>query len=113
VVAADVAAQFAASLGRLPRPGDVIANLLLFLPFGFFGMRTLPHGWSRRRRWLAVGLGGLALSLTVESLQTFIPFRVTNAYDVIWNTLSTGLGGALALLGRARHRPSQPAAFRP
>lgn len=112
-VVPDVAAHFAASLGRMPRAGDVIANLLLYLPFGFFGARALPRGLSPRRRWLAVSVAGFALSFMVESLQTFIAFRVTNAYDVLWNTVSAGVGGALALAWRPDLSASHSTASRP
>ncbi len=67
---------------------EVIQNLLLFIPFGAaVAMLGL--------RWRHVLLAGLALSFAVEFLQQWIPGRDPSVGDLILNTLSTLLGGAL------------------
>ena len=86
------------SLALPLRRGDVIRNLILFLPFGYFAVQ------SARRRSVAlvvlVILSGAAFSLAVEYAQAYLPRRTTSAYDVMFNTMSTALGALIAWLRR-------------
>jgi hypothetical protein len=69
---------------------DVVANLLLFLPFAI-GLRLSGVSWRR-----VVALSA-ALSLTVELLQlTVIPGRDASLSDVLTNTAGGAMGAALA-----------------
>ena len=95
-----------AGLGHL-RPGgrgDLLANLLLYLPLG--GSLAL----ALRGRLGVAGIGLLALllggsvSLAIETLQLFDAGRDTRGSDLVLNTLSSGLGVGLALLLRAPPR---------
>jgi VanZ family protein len=72
---------------------DFVANLLLYLPLGFFGVLAIRSRFAL----LAVVLIGLALSTTVELAQFFDAGRVTNMSDVYLNTAGTSLGGLLAM----------------
>ncbi len=63
---------------------DVLANVALFLPFGFF----VAFG-GRGRPWLA----GCALSVAVELLQLTLPSRSPSLIDVTTNSLGAALGG--------------------
>ncbi len=80
--------------GRTIR-SDVLSNIVLFLPFGYFGVLA----WGRRL-WLA----GLALLLGsgLQLLQLYLPSRDANLLDVAWNLGGAGLGAALAALPVAR-----------
>jgi VanZ family protein len=79
---------------RVPIP-DFVANVLLFTPFGCFGM------WAMRRprhRWVKVVLLSIlsaVLSASVESAQLFTVDRVSSLADVVANTL----GGAIGAVG--------------
>jgi VanZ family protein len=76
---------------------DALANMLAYLPFGFFAA-LVPRrrsAWSRLS--VAVAAGG-ALSFVLESLQMFLPPRDANAIDLLANALGSAAGGALALL---------------
>jgi VanZ family protein len=77
------------------KPGDVVANVLLFLPVGF--LYRLTRG--RRRGALLLGA---AISASVEAAQLFVPVRVTSAVDIVMNTLGAGAGAALYDLLAAR-----------
>ncbi|MGE5375858.1 MAG: VanZ family protein [Bacteroidota bacterium] len=66
---------------------DLIQNLLLFLPVGFFYRMTT----GRRDAFLL----GATLSFGIETLQLFIPARTTNFIDFLANTLSAGLGAGM------------------
>ncbi|MGH7414233.1 MAG: VanZ family protein [Candidatus Rokuibacteriota bacterium] len=77
---------------------DVLVNVLLFLPFGV-GMAA-----TARQRGLRAGsqavltlAAGVALSLGVESLQTFLPSRDPSLRDVAANTGGALLGWLLIL----------------
>ncbi|HVB33286.1 MAG TPA: VanZ family protein [Patescibacteria group bacterium] len=69
-----------------------LLNVLFFVPIGFgWAWWARVKQWRRPGGWVAVVLGGLVLSLTVETLQLYIPTRDSSWDDVLTNTL-----GALA-----------------
>jgi glycopeptide antibiotics resistance protein len=80
----------------------MIANVLLFLPWGFLTFIAL---YSIERptlqTYVLTILLGFSFSLGVEAWQYFLPSRVADINDVIWNTTGAVLG---ALLGHARLR---------
>ncbi len=82
-------------LPRFHTPGDLFANVAAYLVFGM--LATL--GWfSNRRAWLVpvlVVLVGCLTSLTMESLQSWLPNRVPSILDVIGNATGVVLGAAL------------------
>lgn len=74
--------------------GDVVANLLLYAPFGMSLALVLP---SRNRKVLALAailMAGVLLSLCIEVIQSFTPTRVSSLPDVMLNGAGT-LGGAI------------------
>jgi glycopeptide antibiotics resistance protein len=80
----------------------VIANVLLFVPWGFltflaFDRETRP----RLRTYLLTCIFGLAFAAALQIWQLFLPTRVTAAADALANVLGT-LGGAA--LGHMRKR---------
>ncbi len=82
--------------GGLPSLPDAVANVLLFLPWGFL------VGWEIRRRGggsgraMLLGAGSaLAASLTVEFLQLFSSTRTTSSTDLVTNTTGGALGAWL------------------
>jgi VanZ family protein len=73
--------------------GDLITNLLFYIPFG--ALCTLAIAGSRRSlRALIAVLIGSAVSFNVELLQLFTPHRVTSIFDWTLNTLGTVAGAA-------------------
>jgi glycopeptide antibiotics resistance protein len=75
---------------------EFTANILFFVPLGFFGGLAM----SRRFWWLSAVLGFL-LSCSVELAQaTFLPGRVASVKDVLANTTGAVLGAVLAGLVR-------------
>ncbi|MFL7837650.1 MAG: VanZ family protein [Candidatus Promineifilaceae bacterium] len=74
-------------------PFDFIRNILLFMPLGFtLGAILDRRGWSKNRVFIAAFFSGLLLTLTVESLQQFLPVRQASIYDLISNTLGSVVG---------------------
>ncbi len=85
---------------------DVAANLLAYLPLGFFAA-LLPRRTSPPLRIALALASGAALSFAMETLQTWIPAREASAVDFASNTAGALAGGliaaALARTARTRH----------
>jgi glycopeptide antibiotics resistance protein len=89
---------------------EPLANVLLYLPLGF-GLAG-RHGQASARGLVILAralLLSLGLSLMVEVLQVFQPWRSPSLADVLMNSLGGGLGGLFYLAGCAgwnafRHR---------
>lgn len=74
---------------------DLIVNVLGIVPFSFALVAALPSRLSRGWAVVVSILITFALSLSVETLQNFLPSRVPSNVDVGCNTLG-GIIGALA-----------------
>ena len=80
----------------------IVANVLLFLPWAFFLFLFL---YTVKRptvqTYVLTLLLGLSFSCTIEAVQYFLPTRVADINDIIWNTVGTLFG---AILGHLRVR---------
>lgn len=80
----------------------MIANVLLFVPWGFLAFITFyTVERPTLQTYILTILLGFSFTLGIEAWQYFLPSRVADVNDVIWNTSGTILG---ALLGHARLR---------
>lgn len=97
-------------LGERPISTDILAllvvpiigNILLFVPWGmlmFISLYTVER--PTVQTYLLTTLIGFSLTLGIEAYQYFLPSRVADVNDVIWNTVGTIAG---ALFGHARLR---------
>ena len=75
-------------LSWLVDPGDVVANVLLFVPLGFL-YRVAERPSAHKGHWPTVG-AALLVSAALETLQLFLPGRFASPLDV-----ATGVGDAL------------------
>jgi len=88
--------------GNLGSRADLVGNVPLFVPLGFFlALSPLLRVAGRWRPVLLCLVGGLA-SLVVETLQLFSPARFTQTTDLITNSAGTLLGITVARLGGRR-----------
>lgn len=77
--------------------GDVLQNVLVYMPFGLLFVQ-----WHSARRpgfaaaLLLAALAGTLFSLGVEVAQQYMPSRVASLLDVLMNCAGTVLGGLLA-----------------
>ena len=79
--------------------GDLIANVLFFIPFGFFGFYSfLNQKRPAAYRLISLSLLATCLSAFVEFLQMFTIDRNTSDTDLITNTLGAVVGLACAAL---------------
>jgi glycopeptide antibiotics resistance protein len=80
----------------------MILNVLLFMPWGFLAFIALDtQSRPALQSYLLTILLALGLSLAIEATQYFLPDRVTDINDVIWNSVGA-LGGAF--VGHLRKR---------
>ena len=80
----------------------VIANVLLFVPWGFFmfiSLYTIDR--PTVQTYVLTVLIGLTLTCAIEAVQYFLPSRVADVNDIIWNTAGTFIG---AIFGHLRER---------
>ena len=82
------------SLPRVATIGDMVANLLLYLPIGICGFFGLTKLQRIILRGAATVLLGAMLSLGIEIAQAYDIGRHSSILDVILNTLGTLLGFA-------------------
>jgi VanZ family protein len=75
---------------------DVAANLVGYVPLGF--LLALSALRSRRFSWAVTGavLGAALLSLTMETLQSYLPSRIPSNVDLALNTTGAWLGACCA-----------------
>jgi VanZ family protein len=83
---------------------DIVANLLLYLPFGACLAWMLAPRLGGALALCAALASGALLSLVIEGAQIYETRRVASLADVAFNTAGAGAGAALALLLRAAGR---------
>lgn len=81
--------------------GDLLANILLYLPFGFFAVMALPSRLPAAPKFLIALIAGVLLSGGVETAQFNDAGRVTSMGDVYANAIGTAVG---AVAGSLLHR---------
>jgi len=89
--------------------GNIIANILLFVPYGFFSIFATRDG--RRANSLQIvrlSFAGLVVAYAAQVAQVFIANRVPSGVDVVWNLFGM-LAGLLLGLAVARTRQRLPA----
>lgn len=82
----------AIAAGETTLIGELIPNILVFVPAGFLGAALL-----RRRRWI-VPVAGMVFSATVETLQLLFRRGYFELDDIFHNTLGVCLGLPVFLL---------------
>ncbi len=71
---------------------DYWIHLILFMPWAPFYTVVSPR--MRYGKWLMMGI---LLSMGIEILQVFVPYRTYNLRDMIGNAMGIILGGLLRL----------------
>jgi len=71
---------------------DVLVNIAGFVPFGLLVCAYFSLAGRVKRPALVTILLGFTLSLTIETLQSFLPTRDSGTTDLITNTLGTCFG---------------------
>jgi VanZ family protein len=88
------------------RRGDLLSNILLYMPFGFLATHTLRGRTPAALRALLAVLAGTALSASMELMQFYDEGRVSSMGDVYANAIGTAIGATIsALLGASMRWP--------
>jgi VanZ family protein len=74
---------------------DMALNVVVYAPLGLTGYLAGAAGFRWTRALWPIGFGFL-FSLTVETLQSFLPGRVPSGMDLLCNTLGATAGVAIA-----------------
>ena len=82
----------AAPLPRVITPVDLLGNTLAYIPIGLLGVMALRERLGLRFAALVVLLGGSGLSLTMETVQNYLPSRVPSNLDLASNVIGTAIG---------------------
>ena len=72
---------------------EFTANVLMFIPVGTFFL--LLFG---RRLWFAAIAAGAALTVVIETVQRYLPNRVSDVSDIIANSTGAFIGVMLGLM---------------
>jgi VanZ family protein len=78
--------------------GDVLGNVVLFVPLGALGQWVLQLWLRRVPAAVVVLLGGLAVAFALQVAQIYVPERDAELADVLWNSAGLLLGVVAALL---------------
>ncbi|MCU0552053.1 MAG: VanZ family protein [Leptolyngbya sp. Prado105] len=78
---------------------DIIGNIFLFMPFGLDLAYELRQSRIKpRSTFFLVAVLSMALSLSVETLQVFLPWRASSWIDISTNTTGGAIGVLIYLL---------------
>lgn len=78
--------------------GDIVSNLLLYMPLGLCLVLGLPTRWPRLAALVCALAAGTLLSVGIELLQVHVGFRVSSLTDVVINAVGTLVGGVAAIV---------------
>ena len=81
--------------------GDMLNNVLLYVPFGFCVALVIEPRWGRVAGIVAGTLLGLLLSLGLELLQASVAIRVSSLRDLALNAAGSLLGTVLGTIYHA------------
>lgn len=71
---------------------NALVNVLGFVPLGFVSIIFYLHVWRTRRALFAATATGLAVSLVIEFVQSFLPTRFSGVTDLFTNALGAWIG---------------------
>lgn len=80
--------------------GDILGNVVLFLPFGYLGILAAGPERGLIRQFLFVCLIGVVFAFVLQVAQLYLPSRDENLQDVIWNLLGIIVGAGLGIPSR-------------
>jgi len=88
--------------------GEIIVNLIGYVPLGFIVVSALPQGWTRKKQVAVSVLCAVLLSFSMETIQNFLPTRISSNVDLTANSLGAFLGALVGMRwGRALFAPGR------
>ena len=83
--------------GTYTHQGDILANLILFVPFGILGMQAFSVRYALWKSMLLVLVTGICLGVGLQIAQIYLPSRDANLSDAVLNFIGTIIGIAVSL----------------
>jgi glycopeptide antibiotics resistance protein len=82
----------------------LVANAILFVPWGFFAFLVFDRAERRRSTTYAITIiGGVVFAAAITLWQSFLPTPLTNISDSVANAAGTIAGASLAHLRKRVH----------
>jgi hypothetical protein len=72
--------------------GEIFVNLIGYMPLGLVAVVALSPHWTRKRKVAVMALCAMLLSFCMETLQNFLPTRISSNVDLLTNSLGALLG---------------------
>jgi len=72
--------------------GDILGNIVLFIPFGYLAVESLGSSRLNKPRYIKILIFGLLLALILQVIQVYLPSRSPAIADVYWNGAGIILG---------------------
>ena len=79
--------------------GDILGNVVLFIPYGYFGLLYFTS-----KHIVSLILIGLVLAVGLQIVQLYLPSREAALDDAIWNLLGIGIGLIVGFVYRFQPR---------
>jgi len=95
---AETLRAFLESWHNMTSRGDILGNVVLFVPFGILGMLAAKPGTQNLRRLVFVCLLGTVFAFALQVAQLYLPSRDQALQDVFWNLLGTVVGATLGMV---------------
>jgi VanZ family protein len=92
--------------GQWDRAGDLISNILLYIPCGLFGMLALRNRCSNAVAIAFATLAGTLISASVEFLQLYADYRNPTFGDIYANAIGSAIGALSGILASKHFRPA-------
>lgn len=88
--------HFLYSFKKLSGKGDILSNIILFVPYGFIGFFIVDSRRNVYLRLSLVVLSGIIFSAALQAGQLLLSRRDPLLQDVIWNTMGILVGVGIA-----------------
>jgi len=90
-------ARFWGTWNLVSSRGDILSNIVLFIPYGVIGMMPGGDANNGGQRFFKLLFGGAVFSLLLQIGQLWLPERSPEVQDVFWNVIGILLGGFLLI----------------
>ena len=91
----DLLAKLIATWSQKTHLGDILGNIVLFIPYGYFGLLYFTS-----KHVASLIFTGFILAIGVQVVQLYLPSREPALNDAIWNLLGIGFGLGMGLVHR-------------
>lgn len=84
------------------RLSDLIANIVLFIPYGIVSFLLSTKSYSTKLKLLFYIIFGISFSVFLQIIQVYFPSRVVAFSDVLWNVFGIFIGIFISFIFRSK-----------